>query len=85
MNRRAFFGLIAAGLAAADDPERLLWVPGRKKISIPAPPPPIDPIYVYRDGMAIGVRVVEIRDRDTGRLVQVRMVNPRTLRAFVVW
>jgi hypothetical protein len=37
MNRRAFFGLIGAGLAAAADPERLLWVPGRKLISIPKP------------------------------------------------
>jgi hypothetical protein len=35
MNRRAFFATIAAGLAASADPERLLWVPGRKLISIP--------------------------------------------------
>lgn len=39
MNRRAFFGVLAAGLVAAADPERLLWVPGRKLISIPKPPP----------------------------------------------
>lgn len=37
MNRRAFLGAIAAGLAAVIDPERLLWVPRRKLISIPAP------------------------------------------------
>ena len=31
MNRRAFLGTLAAGLAgAALDPERLLWIPGRK-------------------------------------------------------
>lgn len=36
MNRRAFFSTLAAGLAAAADPERLLWVPGRKLISIPS-------------------------------------------------
>lgn len=38
MNRRAFFGALA-GLAATAtlDPERLLWVPGRKLISIPTP------------------------------------------------
>jgi hypothetical protein len=35
MNRRAFFSLLSAGVAAAADPERLLWTPGRKLISIP--------------------------------------------------
>lgn len=34
MNRCGFLGLLAG---AAVDPERLLWVPGRKLISIPAP------------------------------------------------
>ena len=34
MTRRALFGLLAA---AALDPERLVWTPGRKLISIPAP------------------------------------------------
>jgi hypothetical protein len=37
MNRRAFFATLAAGLAAAADPERLLWTPGKKKIFIPKP------------------------------------------------
>ena len=38
MNRRGFFGAISALLTgAALDPERLLWVPGRKLISIPEP------------------------------------------------
>jgi len=36
MNRRAFFGALT-GIAAiaALDPEKLLWVPGKKLISIP--------------------------------------------------
>ena len=37
LNRRGFFTALAGGLAAAAfDPERLLWIPGRKLISIPA-------------------------------------------------
>lgn len=40
MNRRGFLSLFGIGAAAvALDPERLLWVPGRKLISIPAPDP----------------------------------------------
>jgi hypothetical protein len=35
-SRRAFLGSLLA--AAALDPERLLWVPGAKLISIPGPP-----------------------------------------------
>lgn len=38
MNRRGFLGAIAAALVL--DPERALWVPGAKKISIPKPPIP---------------------------------------------
>ena len=61
MNRREFIASLLA--AAAVDPERLLWVPGRKKIFIPPPRPeivvhslmPNNPIYVvetfYRDGI----------------------------------
>jgi hypothetical protein len=41
MNRRAFLTTLAAGLAgAALDPERLLWVPGKKTIFLP----PLRPI-----------------------------------------
>lgn len=37
MNRRGFLSLFGIGAAvAAIDPERLLWTPGRKLISIPA-------------------------------------------------
>ncbi|MES2136627.1 MAG: hypothetical protein V4502_06155 [Pseudomonadota bacterium] len=35
MNRRGFLASIAAALVL--DPERALWVPGRKLISVPAP------------------------------------------------
>lgn len=35
LSRRGFLGAIAAALVA--DPERLLWVPGKKIISIPKP------------------------------------------------
>lgn len=38
MNRRGFIGAIGAALAGSMlDPERLLWVPGAKTISIPKP------------------------------------------------
>lgn len=38
MNRRGFIGsLLGATSALVLDPERLLWVPGAKTISIPAP------------------------------------------------
>ncbi|MGD0012803.1 MAG: hypothetical protein ABSD56_00025 [Bryobacteraceae bacterium] len=38
MNRRGFFAVLAGVAATAVlDPERLLWVPGKKLISIPRP------------------------------------------------
>jgi hypothetical protein len=38
LNRRGFLGLLGAALVGATlDPERLLWVPGQKVISIPPP------------------------------------------------
>lgn len=38
LNRRGFLSLFSAAAATAVvDPERLLWVPGRKSISIPKP------------------------------------------------
>ena len=36
MNRRGFFGLLAGAAALALDPEKALWVPGKKLISIPS-------------------------------------------------
>lgn len=39
MNRRGFLGSLSAALSlAALDPEKLLWVPGKKKIFIPEKP-----------------------------------------------
>jgi len=35
MNRRSFLALLAASLTL--DPERMLWIPGRKLISVPKP------------------------------------------------
>lgn len=37
MNRRGFLSTLLGGAAMALDPERLLWVPGKKLISIPKP------------------------------------------------
>ncbi len=38
MNRRNFFGVMGGAVAALTlDPERALWVPGKKLISIPNP------------------------------------------------
>lgn len=43
MNRRGFFGALFGGAAAfALDPEKLLWRPGAKLISIPAASFPFD-------------------------------------------
>jgi hypothetical protein len=37
MNRRGFLAALAGGAAAAADPDRLIWTPGRLLISIPPP------------------------------------------------
>ncbi len=49
MNRRLFLSTLAAGLAGATlDPEKLLWTPGKKLISIPAPQKLLGPLpYWY--------------------------------------
>lgn len=41
MNRRGFLGLLAGAVTAGSlfDPEKLLWTPGKKLISIPKPTP----------------------------------------------
>jgi hypothetical protein len=53
MNRRGFLVMLAGAVL---DPERLLWVPGKKLISIPAPrkldPFPFGVISVYPGGLA---------------------------------
>lgn len=50
MNRRAFLVSVAAVLTL--DPERALWVPGKKLISVPAPRPlPYRYAWIVSDGM----------------------------------
>lgn len=45
MNRRAFLGMLGAAVAGATlDPERLLWRPAAKLISIPTPRLTLDDI-----------------------------------------
>ncbi len=61
MQRRSFLGAIAGVLAgAALDPERLLWVPGKKVISIPAP----------REIVGFTVRHIRSYDATTGQMVE---------------
>lgn len=43
MRRRSFLAAIAAAFVAPD-PEKLLWVPGKKMISVPAPVAPVAPV-----------------------------------------
>lgn len=52
MTRR---GLISALLAAATDPERLLWTPGKKLISIPKRVEPIIHLRLYRIPVQTGI------------------------------
>lgn len=83
-SRRAFFAQLASVAAAPAvlDPERLLWVPGRKLISIPRP----RPIFRYyarellQSGFAItrGVQPRELifSSADPRRLGEVIMHRP---------
>jgi hypothetical protein len=78
MNRRGFLSaLIAAGTAAAIDPEKLLWEPGRKLISIPKPGPMIvsdgwasDRAALLRTGDIFTVAGVYARNFATGEVTQ---------------
>ena len=57
MKRRAFLAAIAV---AAADPERLLWVPGRKLISIPAPRIVGVELAIVAERVIAGVELVEV-------------------------
>lgn len=48
MNRRSFLAALIAGSTL--DPERLLWVPGRKKIFIP--PPVLPGLLAFNQSLA---------------------------------
>lgn len=53
MNRRSFFrAAIAAVAVAAADPEKLLWEPGRKLISIPKRTPDLQALMKYCGSLA---------------------------------
>ncbi len=73
MDRRSFLRVLALGAAsvaigATIDPERLLWVPGAKKIFLP----PAKPVVRFSDHFAVGdVFVIE------GRYA----VNPQSLKS----
>jgi len=54
-NRRLFLGALLGAAAVAADPERLLWVPGKKKIFIP---PPLRAPTLYEAGYREGESVV---------------------------
>ncbi len=85
LNRRGFFPTLAAVAAtAALDPERLLWLPGRKLVSIPKPvtvnaTASWTPTYVMRPGDVIALYDFYAVDPRTGL-----MVAPPRLRHFVV-
>ena len=50
-SRRGFLGFLASAVATATlDPERLLWVPGQKLISIPSPT--VAPLFSPEEVMA---------------------------------
>jgi hypothetical protein len=62
MRRRGFLAMLAG---AALDPERLLWVPGRKLISIPTPREYGHPEF-YCDYI-VGVQLTWSHDPQTGK------------------
>lgn len=50
MNRRSFLAIAAAGAAGlliGEDPERALWVPGRKRIFLPPVPAPTKTLHDF--------------------------------------
>jgi hypothetical protein len=50
MTRRSLFGILAA--AVAIDPERLLWAPGKKLISIPKEPALYEHVFTEQEIIA---------------------------------
>lgn len=91
MNRRAFFQRVLGGVAAATvapllelDPERALWVPGKKTIFLP-PAPTIQTIAFHPDAFSMvmdDLTYQEFRDRyirpavaDLARHIDVRIME----------
>jgi hypothetical protein len=65
MGRRGFLGALFG--AAALDPERLLWVPRQKLISIPAP-------QLYKGWASVSLRGLDTGDKFT--IARVWAINP---------
>ena len=59
MNRRGFLAALASALVI--DPERLLWVPGWKSISIPRPSPmlAVGDIVLFRHALMHTIALIE--------------------------
>jgi hypothetical protein len=51
-SRRRFLGILGIGAALIADPERLIWTPGKRLISIPVPKK-YGLAYAYTDGIHI--------------------------------
>jgi len=78
VNRRAFLGTLAAGLAGiALDPERLLWVPGQKRIFLPSPSPSLVTSTALTKGDVFTIAGVYAINPATGRTLT-------TLQNFVI-
>lgn len=82
LTRRALLSMLAAAAAAAvADPERLLWVPGRKLISIPPAP---KAIYLrvntsYTGGSVAAYYAIEILDQYGKRFSIHRLSRQQTM------
>ena len=75
MNRRGFLGLLSAALTL--DPERLLWRPGAKLISIPQPRPIMEWVNIE---VNVDVGYAQLRDTfpwiiSSASAVTVRLFN----------
>ena len=60
MNRRGFLALLAGAVL---DPERLLWVPGRKVISIPAPTRTMEEVKLFIDAREFSAALLIVHRR----------------------
>ena len=73
LNRRGFIGSLGAALAGATmDPERAVWVPGRKLISIPKP------TLVTSEWNTIGLRLNQFSIGDIVAISGWHKVDPRS-------
>jgi hypothetical protein len=77
VTRRGFFSRLSAFVATAVlDPERALWVPGRRLISIPAPASVISPDVLAREVLVIfrrDLKLVDLVNRQYDREFSIRV------------